>query len=183
MPASRLLAEIAGMGAYPAGTGLFFAILGAGFAATGRAPKWKAALFPLPAPAAALALGVPAVLGLLYGLWHPDPPLWQRSDIAQSVLWFVVTVPVGEELLFRGGLYGALRRLGGDRPPTASNPLPTAVWASALAFALWHWDAGLLVMARTFFLGLWLGWLRWRTDGIRWPLAGHVLLNAAAILL
>ena len=183
LPSAHLLAEAVGLGDYPAAVGAAFALLGALFAATGRAPERPGAAFPLSAPKTMLTLCLPMVLGLLYGVWHSDPPLWQRTGVLESVLWYVVFVPLGEEFLFRGGLYGALRRLGGDAPLTATNPLPVAVWASALAFALWHWEAGGYTVARTFFLGLWLGWLRWRMAGLRWPVLGHVAVNGAAILL
>lgn len=184
LPTARLLAMALRLGDSVTATGAAFVLIGALFAATGRAPERKDSAYPLDGRSRWLSLIVPLALGLVYGAWHPDLPLWRREGILESVLWYVVAVPVAEELVFRGGLYGALLRAGGDRPMTATNPLPVAVWASAAAFALWHWDAGPWTVGRTFFLGLWLGWLRWRTGpGLRWPVLGHVLVNGAAILL
>jgi membrane protease YdiL (CAAX protease family) len=186
-PTARLLAEAIGHGSVPA-MAAAFVVLAALVATTGYAPEAKGAAFPLAPREVPWTLLVPVLLGLSYGQVHPDPPLWQRSDIASSVLWYVLAVPLAEELVFRGGLYGALLRTGAARPLTASNPLPTAVWLSAAAFAVWHWDAGMSTMLRTFGLGLWLGWLRWRTGGgpfrgCRLPALAHGLVNGAAILL
>lgn len=188
LPAARILAEVFRLGDSAWAVGAAFVLLGVLFAATGRTPTPHPHRHPLPKRDFLGTLVVPALLGFLYGTWHPDAPLWQRATIADSVFWYVVAVPIAEELVFRGGLYGALLRLRGDAPLSATNPLPVAVWASALAFALWHWDAGPAAVGRTFLLGLWLSWLRWRApEGsvrrLAWPIAGHVVVNGAAILL
>lgn len=189
LPSSRLVAEVLGWGDAVPVVGAVFVGFGALFAATGRTIPRAECTFPLPKAKAWLALVAPALLGLGYGLWHPDPAVWRRPGAVDSVLWYVVAVPIAEELVFRGGLYGALVRLGGDAPLTWTNPLPTAVWAQAAAFAVWHWDAGPAKVAMTFLLGIWLGWLRWRTGqgsvlrGLRWPVLAHVAVNTATILL
>lgn len=89
----------------------------------------------------------------------------------------IVLIGPGEELLFRGGVQGRLRRSFG--------PFPAIVLASAL-FGLVHIPA---VVARsavgvggyvltTFVLGLVLGWLYEHTDNLVVPALAHGVYNA-----
>lgn len=89
----------------------------------------------------------------------------------------IVLIGPGEELLFRGGVQGRLRR--------TFSPLPAIVLASAL-FGLVHVPAvvasspvgvGSYVFT-TFVLGLVLGWLYEYTDNLVVPALAHGLYNA-----
>ncbi len=124
---------------------------------------------------------LPVVLALLCGLFRPGP----KAPLA--LLWYVFSIPVGEELLFRGWIYGILSRRW---PQMASdtNPLPVALWLSAAAFAIWHLQnltrepLTLVVfqLLYTFLTGVWLGYLRWKTGKLLFPVLGHIAVNLSA---
>ena len=136
---------------------------------------WKAALLP-------------CLIALAVGPWLPFRPRWTDPAAPQVMLWILVVSPIAEEWLFRGWVYGIFERLYGPSAFSATNPLPVAVWASALAFALWHlqnaagWPTALQV-AYTAVLGLWLGRMRWQTGRIVDGMIAHALLNVSATLL
>ncbi len=86
-------------------------------------------------------------------------PLW-------LIILTVAIVPaIFEELCFRGFLFGALRtRLSG----------PLTIVASALLFGVFHEILSSGRLLPSTFLGLVLGWVRWRTRSV-WP---GILLHA-----
>ena len=84
----------------------------------------------------------------------------------------VVLAPVAEELLFRGYLFGALRRY--------INPILTIVITSVM-FSLVHGNVG--VMIDTLALGLVLGTLRQMTGSIWASILLHMAKNALAFYL
>jgi len=98
--------------------------------------------------------------------------------------WFliggvVVVVPAIEEVMFRGALLGALRRVG--------LPVWTAIALSAAIFALLHIpalvaDAVAPGLAMLFALGTLLGWCAARTGSLAAPIMAHALFNAANVL-
>jgi membrane protease YdiL (CAAX protease family) len=78
-----------------------------------------------------------------------------------------VVAPVYEELLFRGYVFRGLSRSAGPG---------VAITVSALLFAAFHGDP--LHAIAVLPMGLFLGWLRWRTGSI-WPsMIAHGLNNA-----
>ncbi len=136
---------------------------------------------------------LPLAIGLAYGLWDPAPGIFSlvRSPETQlAAVWAILLAPLGEEWLFRGWLYSLAYRLWPGRFASATNPLPLAVWVTAIAFSLWHlqnWGAEpaarvLWQTAYTLPAGLWLGWLRWRSGGMALPILAHIGLNAATAL-
>jgi membrane protease YdiL (CAAX protease family) len=137
-----------------------------------------------PAPLVALAAWLatlPAVLALgwinawiLTALGHPPGTQdWIARFLASpeaqvsSLTWLAMTVvlPACEELFFRGGLYGGLRRV---------MPTPAAVLLAALAFGLVHDPAYALQAAG---LGAALCLLYERTGSLAAPVCFHVLHN------
>lgn len=79
----------------------------------------------------------------------------------------IVTAPLGEELLFRGVVYGRL---------VIAHGTLLAVLASSAAFGLFHMDPAHGLMAAL--VGLWLGLVRASGASV-WPaVAGHALNNA-----
>lgn len=124
---------------------------------------------------------LPFLIALIYGAvansTKPDQ---------YDLLWYCLSVPIGEELLFRGWFYAVVNRLAGHRFISLTNPLPAAVFFSSLGFSLWHlqnletmsWLQVAFQLVYTFFAGLWLGYLRWKTGKIVFPLAAHIGLNA-----
>ncbi|MFT5587590.1 MAG: membrane protease YdiL (CAAX protease family) [Cognaticolwellia sp.] len=83
-----------------------------------------------------------------------------------------VVAPVYEELLFRGYVFRGLSRSAGPG---------VAIGVSALLFAAFHGDP--LHAIAVLPMGLFLGWLRWRTGSI-WPsMIAHALNNAVWVAL
>lgn len=132
---------------------------------------------------------IPILLSFGLGLCLSNPTVFQ-TGIGEEFFWYVLLVPVGEELLFRGWLYNVIEKWWPKRRFTFTNPLPTAIWSSSLAFALWHLqNLGtmsvthvLFQTAYTLFAGLWLGYLRWKSGGLALPIAMHSALNVATML-
>jgi sodium transport system permease protein len=92
-------------------------------------------------------------------------PLW--------VVWLVigVTPAVCEELFFRGLVLSGLRRLG----------MWPAILACALLFGVAHSSVYRLIP--TFFVGLMLSWLVWKTGSIWTSIVAHALNNGIAATL
>jgi uncharacterized protein len=98
-----------------------------------------------------------------------DDPAARRSPLAWLAM--VLLLPAFEELVFRGGLQGALRRT--LRPAAA-------VLCSAAMFGVVHEPAAALPAAA---LGAVLGVLYERTGSLAAPLAFHALHNGLTLLL
>ncbi len=132
-----------------------------------------------------LVLGVNIVVGALtvvLGVQHNQSALYplQAGDIIGQVAFGVVAtlvVPVSEEVLFRGYLYGKLTNLGSST---------RAVGLSALVFAGAHaWSASIgntTLVVQTFALGLVLGWIRRQSQSIFPSMIAHACNNAFALL-
>ncbi|HEV3474394.1 MAG TPA: type II CAAX endopeptidase family protein [Actinomycetota bacterium] len=104
------------------------------------------------------------------------PPIQQEvlprtPDLVQVVLGVVAVVfagPFGEELFFRGFLFGALRaRLG----------LLPGVLLSAAVFGLFHFLGGPLLVALMFCFGIAVAVLFHRRGSLAAPVAAHALFN------
>lgn len=98
---------------------------------------------------------------------------WAGTDLQTALLLFlgiVVGAAVGEELLFRGFLQQTLERRWGD--PTR------AVLTTSLAFAALHFNPWWAIQIYT--IGLFLGFLAWRTGSVFPGMAVHAVNNAAA---
>jgi len=137
---------------------------------------------------------VPLAIATLFGLIHPSPPLWDfwPTEMGkEAVLWYLALAPLGEELLFRGLLFAVAWKLTRGRNLTDTNPMPVAVWATALAFSVWHaqnlssdpFGFVAFQVFYTFFVGLWLGYVRWKSGKLWLPIGFHVGLNLCANLL
>jgi len=101
--------------------------------------------------------------------WLTNLPRWVAALALVSVF------PAVEEVLFRGVIFGALRRAG---------DLGAAILTS-VSWSLWHamWPPQIFVMYLVF--GLALAWVRIRTERV-WPcIVAHSIYNAipAAILI
>lgn len=140
-----------------------------------------------------LSLPFAIAVAFAYGLVDPHPGIFSlvvSPETQLAAAWTLFFAPVGEEFLFRGWVYSLAHRLWPRRFASATNPLPLAVWVSAVAFSLWHlqnWGADpaatvFFQVAYTLPAGLWLGWLRWKTGGLFAPLCAHVAINLASAL-
>lgn len=105
------------------------------------------------------------------------PPSSSMEGLADALLgpagpWIglgaVLLAAPAEELFFRGAVFEALRGRAGS----------LAAWlGSAALFAVWHGDPVHAVAAA--YGGLWLGWLRLRSQGLLAPVLVHMLNNLA----
>jgi len=146
-----------------------------------RQVPWQAVARMLPlAIALVIVTGlVQALLGALLGEFE-NP---QREALAPGgrltapdFVWLFLIVaivaPVAEEALFRGMLYGYLRK---------RYPLRTAVGISAVLFALMHFTPP--VIPPLLVLGVALALVRERTGSVYPPIALHAFNNAIAVTL
>jgi membrane protease YdiL (CAAX protease family) len=124
-----------------------------------------------------LAGGVPFVLAIGFASLMPSltPPdavfaLWGECTLPQAVLWVAaIGLLPGtiEEVLYRGLIQrGFMRRF---------SPILSIVITSSL-FALMHIDPPAMALALT--LGLWLGFVAWRTGSIVLTVLTHILINS-----
>jgi len=89
-----------------------------------------------------------------------------------KILGFImiaVAAPILEETLFRGVLLKALLK--------KFNPW-TAILLSAIAFGLFHMNPWQFLYATV--LGIWLGYMYWKTNSLFYPIVIHMLLNGTA---
>jgi uncharacterized protein len=138
----------------------------------------------------ALVLVGNALLGLLFsslGVRQNQAeqyPLYAGDYMGQALfmLGAAVIVPIGEEILFRGYLFGTLRRIGAGR----SWGLPAAYLLSAVVFGLAHSLAatqgivGLIVP--TTVMGLLLAWGVHRTGSVLPSIVAHGVNNGVALI-
>lgn len=124
-----------------------------------------------------LAGGVPFVLSIGFASLMPSlhPPdavftLWGDCTLPQAVLWVaMIGLLPGtiEEVLYRGLIQrGFMRRL---------SPIVSIIITSFL-FALMHIDPPAMALALT--LGLWFGFVAWRTGSIVLTVLTHILINS-----
>jgi membrane protease YdiL (CAAX protease family) len=90
---------------------------------------------------------------------------------ALAYIVFAMVIPVAEEILFRGYLFGAVKRSLSDG---------YTVIITAFAFALFHGQPLHFVPLLT--IGLALGWLRLKTRSLRVPMLMHAFNNWVALL-
>lgn len=102
-----------------------------------------------------------------------------RSGAGSLSAAILLLAPLGEELMFRGGLFGSLRRFG----------FPLAAGLSALLFGLAHvWPYAFLAPGYLWYLlqylpaGLALAWCYQRTGSIWSSILLHMLNNGLSLL-
>ena len=101
----------------------------------------------------------------------PTEVIRQPVTLALTGLAVVVAAPLGEELFYRGLIFGGLQRWGF---------WPAALLSGAV-FSGVHLDLGSLVPF--FIIGVTLAWLFWRRGNLWESVAFHVLFNAASFFL
>jgi len=123
------------------------------------------------------------VVFVVFGLQHNQSALYPLSagDTIGQLVFFVVAVvivPVAEEVLFRGYIYGRVARI--------ASPV-VAVISSAVVFAAAHtWSAStgnIALVVQTCALGLVLGWIRNQSQSTFPSMVAHAMNNAVALLL
>jgi len=96
----------------------------------------------------------------------------QGTGLLAFVLVTVIIAPLGEELLFRGVLYPAVKHAGYPR---------LAWWGTSLLFAVIHFN--LPILLPLLLLSLLLVWLYEYTDNFLAPLTAHMVFNAANLVI
>lgn len=136
------------------------------------------------------SFAIPVIIALAFGWVLNRTSLVSSQNRLQDLFWFVFCIPMGEELLFRGWLWAIFRSLFKNSLFTLTNPLPSALIFSSFSFSLWHLQNSQHIsppflafqVVYTFFTGVWLGYLRWRTGKITSSILAHALINLAASL-
>ncbi|MGB9751050.1 MAG: CPBP family intramembrane metalloprotease [Roseiflexus castenholzii] len=135
-----------------------------------------------------LALLLNGIVGVLFvsaGIRQNQAALYPLfpGDYAGQALFFigaVVLAPIGEEVLFRGYLFGSLRRLAGD----SRTGIAVAYGVSALIFALSHSLAateGLIgLLVPSFLIGLVFAWGFDRSGSLIPAIVAHAINNGIA---
>lgn len=134
-----------------------------------------------------------------------------RASVVVVVAWTIVVAPISEEVLFRGAVWSALRRLTGPAASEAAEPasLPPELLQDGLAVragrALWrglrdgglatlgsaaifagmhlgvHGGAGIVRVVSAACLGLACGVARHASGGLAAPIALHLVYNLLSI--
>ena len=101
--------------------------------------------------------------------------LQPESNLGFILLFFAVVIiaPLGEELLFRGFLQQFLEKYWND--------ITKAVLVTSLFFAFIHMNSYWFI--QIYFLGIFLGFLSWKSKSIIPSLILHSVNNGAAVLL
>jgi len=131
---------------------------------------------------------VPVAISMVFGFVVENLMMISSPNPAKDLLWFVVCIPLSEELLFRGWAWTLFRSLFKEKLFTLTNPLQSEIIFSSVTFSLWHiqnWDniSGSFLIFQllyTFFAGIWLGYLRKSTGNLSAPILAHVLINLGA---
>ncbi|MEZ4750001.1 MAG: CPBP family intramembrane glutamic endopeptidase [Bdellovibrionota bacterium] len=138
-----------------------------------------------------ILLSAPVAIAIAFASgWIRQSPSVFQTGLNADFFWYALWVPLGEEWIFRGWLYNVIERRYPGKLLTLTNPFPASVWATSLAFSLWHLQnlAALpvavvaLQIVYTFFAGLWLGYARWKTGRLSLCVGLHAALNISSLL-
>lgn len=150
---------------------------------------------PLRLIAIGVALGFAVLVGnILIGLLFFSLGIQQNqaeqyplfpSDYAGQALFFIaaaVLAPIGEEVLFRGYVFNAIRQSLGS----TSIGMPLAYLASALSFMIVHvlsaTEGLIALLVPAFLMGLLLAWGMHRTGSLIPPIIAHMINNSVALI-
>jgi membrane protease YdiL (CAAX protease family) len=138
----------------------------------GFGPRGFALILMLAPIVLGLVCGYVYGMGRFFGVHVPgELEGFDTHGLAPAVLLIVIAPPLIEELGFRGLIYGALRR---------HMTLTETFLISSFAFALLHLSVPALLTH--FPLGLYLCWLRHRSDSLWPPMFAHGLHNLGVVL-
>lgn len=93
-------------------------------------------------------------------------------DMPLGVLAIAIIGPIGEELAFRSGIIGKLKRMGWRDA--------SAIWVSAIAFGVVHLNPTQIFYATI--LGLFLGWVYVRTRSVIPCMVLHIVNNSVSVI-
>ena len=131
------------------------------------------------------AIGLGLVLALQSGLATlagKDTPSFMTDTFASGrqagllpllVIAFAAAAPIGEETLFRGFLYrGFAQKLGA----------PVAIVITAALWASLHIQYDWFFIAEIMMLGIYFGWVRWRSGSTLLTMTLHAAVNSIALI-
>lgn len=176
------------------------ALYGAGIAAVllAVAPLGRQAMAAIaltPATWRPILLGSLGTLGLsivasqlgpeVQGMKQVETLVREPGALLPSILLLGGLAPLGEELVFRGLLYGWIEGFwtwaGGRSPSLPRHWGPIVAWlVSSLLFAAAHYEPAHIILVLP--LGLLFGWLRWHTHSLLPSLVAHMINNSFAVL-
>lgn len=120
--------------------------------------------------AIALVLSIALVSGIIPDSWiATQNDTYSDVRVASAFMQFLsvgFVAPVAEEILFRGFIFGTLKK---EMPPAA------AIVISALIFGIAHMTPLGIIYATA--LGILMGWLTWRTGSVVPSLLFHMAYN------
>jgi membrane protease YdiL (CAAX protease family) len=97
-----------------------------------------------------------------------------EGSLAAMLFAAIVVAPAGEEMLFRGFMFR-----GFVRPDRAAWP---GIVATAVLFALPHVQYDWVGVLQIFVIGLFLGWMRWRSGSVLLTFLLHALFNLEGMI-
>ncbi|HHX62842.1 MAG TPA: CPBP family intramembrane metalloprotease [Epulopiscium sp.] len=114
-----------------------------------------------------VGLAINAIIGLIKGanVLNPLMEVLDSSGMIATIIFVGILSPIIEEVVFRGVLLNKLRGYG-DK---------TAIWFTALTFALFHGNLSQFFYA--FVLGLFFGYIAIKTNTIRYTVILHIVIN------
>ncbi len=144
----------------------------------------------IPPPRRALALGIAALVGLIaigdaivYFSGHALVPPFEVQSFTTAAAqgWLtamlvaaIIVAPAGEEIMFRGFLFRGWVR--SQRTVWPAIVVISALWASL------HVQYDWIGIAQIFIVGLFLGWMRWRSGSTLLTFLLHALFNLEATM-
>jgi membrane protease YdiL (CAAX protease family) len=133
----------------------------------------------------AIAAGIPLALALT---WvgrlapHAGPLTGLSLSPWKDLLYFGISAPIQEEIIFRGLLQTAASRSWSSSMPVFGVSVSSSALIVALLFGVIHFQMGWLTAAAAFVLGLVAGELRERSRSLLPAIVIHGLFNLAALL-
>lgn len=111
-------------------------------------------------------------------------PVAQEGASARTWLYVVLAYPILEEIVFRGGLQGALLNRAVFRRTCGPVPLTLANLTTSVIFAAFHLlNQPPLWAALVFLPSIVFGWMRERHDSVLPSMVLHIAYNAGFVAL
>lgn len=96
-------------------------------------------------------------------------------EIVLGFFVICISAPIMEEILYRGILYRALVK--------SKLSSVSIILISSIVFTLVHTQYGLVDLAVVLILGIYLGWVRYKTNSLVVPIVCHAAINSTSYLM
>lgn len=111
-------------------------------------------------------------IGNIFTGYEQTGELFASIPPVLQVIVLCITVPIAEELIFRGVVFRRIRKY--------INPV-AGIWLSALAFAIFH--GNVVQFVYTLPMGLLLALIYEKTRSVLWPIIIHIVANSASVFI